>query len=97
MALILSSTFIGINNIFSGLIVRPQQMTGLWAITYWLNPGKGLCMSMYRNDNIMVIVESRSDFLVGACVCGGVTRGGGGMLWGTMTCEARQGERIHAR
>ena len=32
-------------------------------------------MSMYRNDNIMVIVESRSDFLVGACVCGG---GGGG-------------------
>ena len=29
---------------------------------------------------------------------GGVTRGGGVvMLWGTMTCEARQGERIHAR
>ena len=86
MALILSSTFIGINNIFSGLIVRPQQMTGLWAITYWLNPGKGLCMSMYRNDNIMVIVESRSDFLVGACVCGGGgDQGGVVMLWGTMT------------
>ena len=34
-------------------------------------------MSMYRNDNIMVIVESRSDFLVGACVWEGVTRGGG--------------------
>jgi ABC-type multidrug transport system ATPase subunit len=66
-ALILSSVFIGINNFFSGLIVRPQQMMGgLWEITYWINPGhyvyEGLCMSMYRNDDRMVIVEKGSDY-----------------------------------
>ena len=32
--------FIGTNNFFSGLIVRPQQMgTGLWLVTYWITPG----------------------------------------------------------
>jgi len=66
-ALILSSVFIGINNFFSGLIVRPQQMMGgLWEITYWINPGhyvyEGLCMSMFRNDDRMVIVERGSDY-----------------------------------
>ena len=39
-AQVLASIFIGINNFFSGLIVRPQQMVGIWEITYWICPGK---------------------------------------------------------
>ena len=40
-AQVLASIFIGINNFFSGLIVRPQQMVGrFWEITYWICPGK---------------------------------------------------------
>jgi len=64
-AQILASVFIGINNFFSGLIVRPQQMTGFWQITYWINPGhfvyEGLCMSIFHNDIRNVIVGYGSD------------------------------------
>ena len=39
-AQILCAMFIGTNNFFSGLIVRPQQMgEGLWLVTYWITPG----------------------------------------------------------
>eukprot|EP01082_Thalassiosira_pseudonana_P014895 g13469.t1 g13469 contig8:742113-747102(+) len=90
-AQILASIFIGINNFFSGLIVRPQQMNkssqlishfivssfvltlplslltaGLWAFTYWINPGhfvyEGLCMSIFHNDTRQVIVSEGSDY-----------------------------------
>lgn len=65
-AQVLCSIFIGINNFFSGLIVRPQQMTGFWQITYWINPGhfvyEGLCMSVFHADNRNVIVGSGSDY-----------------------------------
>ncbi|KAL3805930.1 hypothetical protein HJC23_007891 [Cyclotella cryptica] len=47
-AQILCSIFIGINNFFSGLIVRPQQM--------------GLVMSVFYNDNRQVIVGQGSDY-----------------------------------
>ena len=33
-AQILASVFIGLNNFFSGLIVRPQFMTGFFQVTY---------------------------------------------------------------
>mmetsp|Transcript_13283 Transcript_13283/g.25371 ORF Transcript_13283/g.25371 Transcript_13283/m.25371 type:complete len:746 (-) Transcript_13283:283-2520(-) len=67
-ATILASVFIGINNFFSGLIVRPQQMTGFWQITYWINPGhfvyEGLCMSVFNNDTRKVIVSEGSDYYI---------------------------------
>jgi len=65
-AQILCSVFIGINNFFSGLIVRPQQMTGFWAITYWINPGhfvyEGLVMSIFHGDIRKVKLSIGSDY-----------------------------------
>lgn len=65
-AQILASVFIGINNFFSGLIVRPQQMTGFWQLTYWINPGhyvyEGLVMTVFYNDTRKVIVSEGSDY-----------------------------------
>ncbi|KAL7546777.1 hypothetical protein ACHAWF_010122 [Thalassiosira exigua] len=65
-AQILASIFIGINNFFSGLIVRPQQMTGFWQITYWINPGhfvyEGLCMSVFHRDTRNVTVGIGSQY-----------------------------------
>lgn len=67
-AQILASVFIGINNFFSGLIVRPQQMTGFWQLTYWINPGhfvyEGLVMSVFYNDNRSVVVSEGSDYYI---------------------------------
>jgi len=65
-AQILASIFIGINNFFSGLIVRPQQMTGFWQITYWINPGhfvyEGLVMSVFHSDTRKVTVGIGSQY-----------------------------------
>lgn len=72
-AQILASIFIGINNFFSGLIVRPQQMIGLWKFTYWINPGhyvyEGLCMVVFSRDkNRFVTVANGSDYYDELCV-----------------------------
>jgi len=65
-AMILASVFLGMNNFFSGLIVRPQQMTGLWVFTYWITHGhyvyEGLTMSMFAGDVREVIVNEGSDY-----------------------------------
>jgi len=65
-AQILASVFIGLNNFFSGLIVRPQFMTGLFSITYWITPGhyvyEGLVLAQYRDDDRAVIAVNNSDF-----------------------------------
>jgi len=39
-AQILAAVFIGLNNFFSGLIVRPQYLSGFFEIPYWITPGK---------------------------------------------------------
>lgn len=39
-AQILAAVFIGLNNFFSGLIVRPQFITGFFSVPYWITPGK---------------------------------------------------------
>lgn len=65
-AQILASVFIGLNNFFSGLIVRPQFMTGFFSITYWITPGhyvyEGLVMAQYHSDDRTVIAVTNSDF-----------------------------------
>jgi ABC-2 type transporter len=65
-AQILASVFIGINNFFSGLIVRPQFMTGFFEITYWITPGhyvyEGLVLAQYHDDNRTVTAVNDSDF-----------------------------------
>jgi hypothetical protein len=65
-AQILASVFIGLNNFFSGLIVRPQFMVGLFAITYWITPGhfvyEGMITSLYDGDDRTVIADDGSDF-----------------------------------
>jgi hypothetical protein len=65
-AQILCSVFIGLNNFFSGLIVRPQFMTGLFAFTYWITPGhyvyEGLIVAQYWDDTRTVIASNGSDF-----------------------------------
>jgi len=68
-AMVLASVFIGINNFFSGFIVRPQQMIGnFWVITYIINPGhyvyEGLVTSAFWNDYRTVIVTNASQYYV---------------------------------
>ena len=65
-AQILASVFIGLNNFFSGLIVRPQFMTGFFEITYWITPGhyvyEGLVLAQYHGDDRTVIPVNNSEF-----------------------------------
>lgn len=66
-AMVLASVFIGINNFFSGFIVRPQQMIGnFWVITYIINPGhyvyEGLVASAFGNNTRTVIVTNASQY-----------------------------------
>lgn len=76
-ALILSSVFIGLNNFFSGLIVRPQFMVGtFFALPYYISPGhyvyEGLVTSLYTDDTRDVYADAGSAFwqyLVDIGVC----------------------------
>ena len=66
-ALILSSVFIGLNNFFSGLIVRPQFMVGtFFALPYYISPGhyvyEGLVASLYHEDYREVFADRESEF-----------------------------------
>lgn len=65
-AQILASVFIGLNNFFSGLIVRPQFMTGFFEIPYWITPGhyvyEGLVLAQYHSDERTVIAVENSEF-----------------------------------
>ncbi|VEU39363.1 unnamed protein product [Pseudo-nitzschia multistriata] len=67
-AQILCSVFIGLNNFFSGLIVRPQYMKNIFAFTYWITPGhfvyEGLILSQYWGDQRKVIATEGSDFYI---------------------------------
>jgi len=65
-AQILCSVFIGINNFFSGLIVRPQYLTGFWQLPFWLTPGhyvyEGLVASQFYDDQTPVIASPGTSF-----------------------------------
>lgn len=65
-AQILASVFIGLNNFFSGLIVRSQFMTGFFQVTYWITPGhyvyEGLVLAQYYGDQRTVIAVNNSEF-----------------------------------
>lgn len=66
-AIILSGIFIGLNNFFSGLIVRPQFMVGsFFALPYYICPGhyvfEGLVTSLYAEDQRYVFADNGSDF-----------------------------------
>lgn len=67
-AQILASVFIGLNNFFSGLIVRPQFLSGLFNFTYWITPGhyvyEGLVISQFSYDRRPVVAVQDSDFFV---------------------------------
>lgn len=75
-AQILASVFIGINNFFSGLIVRPQYLTGFFQITYWITPGhyvfEGMVTTQFYENETPVQANRGSDFyndLVDEGVC----------------------------
>jgi hypothetical protein len=65
-AQILASVFIGLNNFFSGLIVRPQFLTGFFNVPFWITPGhfvyEGMVVSVFTADHRTVIAEPGSDF-----------------------------------
>jgi hypothetical protein len=65
-AFILASVFMGLNNFFSGLIVRPQFMLGtFFALPYAITPGRyvyeGLVVSLYREVDGVVIADPDPD------------------------------------
>jgi ABC-type cobalamin/Fe3+-siderophores transport system ATPase subunit len=67
-AQILASVFIGLNNFFSGLIVRPQYLFGLFQFTYWLTPGhyvfEGMIISLFDEDERLVFATDNSQFFL---------------------------------
>jgi hypothetical protein len=68
-AIILCSVFIGLNNFFAGLIVRPQFLVDtFYAIPYYITPGhyvyESLVMSLFSDDNRTVVANVGSDFYV---------------------------------
>ena len=67
-AIILCSVYIGLNNFFAGLIVRPQEMnTGFFMVPYYITPGhyvyEGMITSIFYNDDRRVEVLDGSLFL----------------------------------
>lgn len=68
-AIILCSVFIGLNNFFAGLIVRPQFLVGnFYAIPFYITPGhyvyESLVMSLFSNDTRPVVANVDSDFFM---------------------------------
>jgi ABC-type multidrug transport system permease subunit len=65
-AQILAAVFIGLNNFFSGLIVRPQYLSGFFEIPYWITPGhfviEGMVTSIFAENNNIVIAIPGSSF-----------------------------------
>ena len=78
-AFILATVYIGLNNFFSGLIVRPQFLTGFFAVPYAITPGRyvyeGLVVSLYRSVDAVVHADAGSEFYqylidIGKCSAG---------------------------
>jgi len=67
-AQIFCAVFIGLNNLFSGLIIRPQYMRNIFAFTYWISPGhyvyEGLILSQYWDDQRIVTANAGSEFYI---------------------------------
>jgi hypothetical protein len=66
-AIILSSVFIGLNNFFAGLIVRPQLMVGgFYALPYYICPGhyvyEGMVVCLFDDDNRTVYADDGTEF-----------------------------------
>lgn len=65
-AQILASVWIGLNNFFSGFIVRPQYLSGIFQVTYWITPGhyvyEGLVMTQFNEDQTPVEASPGSAF-----------------------------------
>jgi hypothetical protein len=66
-AIILCSVFIGLNNFFAGLIVRPQFLVGtFYAVPYYITPGhyvyESLVMTLFSKDTRSVLANMNSDF-----------------------------------
>ena len=66
-AIILSSVFIGLNNFFAGLIVRPQLMVGgFYALPYYICPGhyvyEGMVVCLFQDDDRMVRADNGTEF-----------------------------------
>lgn len=76
-AIILCSVFIGLNNFFAGLIVRPQYMVGgFYAIPFYICPGhyvyESLVTAVFKENARLVLATDGSefyDYLVGINHC----------------------------
>jgi hypothetical protein len=66
-AIILCSVFIGLNNFFAGLIVRPQFMVGgFYAVPYYICPGhyvyESMVTAIFNSDEPSVLANFGSEF-----------------------------------
>jgi hypothetical protein len=66
-AIILCSVFIGINNFFAGLIIRPQFMVGnFYEVPYYISTGhyvyEGMVMAVFNDNYRTVVANNGSEF-----------------------------------
>jgi ABC-type multidrug transport system ATPase subunit len=57
---------ISLTSLFSGLLIRPQNITGFWTFMYWLMPGhyvlEGLIASQFHQDDTPIVATVGSPF-----------------------------------
>jgi hypothetical protein len=68
-AMVLSGVYIGFNNLFSGLVIPPQQLVGtLYAVAYYVTPGhyvfEGEVTTIMWNDARSVQATTNSEFYI---------------------------------
>jgi len=57
---------IGMNSIFGGVLIRPQDISNFWIWAYWTFPlhyiMEGLLTSQFRNDDTPIVASLGSPF-----------------------------------
>lgn len=65
----LASLFMGITGLFTGVLIRPENIPAFWRFMYWLMPGhyvlESLLVTQYNNDDTPITASYNSPFYNG--------------------------------
>eukprot|EP00547_Thalassionema_nitzschioides_P003473 CAMPEP_0194202806 /NCGR_PEP_ID=MMETSP0156-20130528/2735_1 /TAXON_ID=33649 /ORGANISM="Thalassionema nitzschioides, Strain L26-B" /LENGTH=1424 /DNA_ID=CAMNT_0038928407 /DNA_START=109 /DNA_END=4383 /DNA_ORIENTATION=+ len=62
----LSSLFMGVTGLFTGVLIRPENIPAFWKFMYWVMPGhyvlESLLVTQYHNDDTQIEASYESPF-----------------------------------